>query len=541
MPATVATELYRSDIQALFDLLGDVLTGASCSKTMVETGAMWDALMNEQRCPETLSSSDLLGTIKGSRDQVRRFKGVFGTLLALTNSLEQAIDHTEKCIAAVAMHHGLARLPPELLSRIFWHASSALTDAIQLCQACSRFRTIMLASPEIWAKFPLMLNSAPAQIMTIVKRSGNMPLRASIEPIPYFSMKAGGVLDHSARLRELVISPVNDPSLHPQFDAIQLPSLRSLSMSWLKYISSQQSVQIQRVGQANPHIYETWSMPQLRFLEANFVPHPLPGIGIVQCELTFGEDSIHVNELLVFLGSTPFLRKLNISFAHTSAWYDDKPDPNIELPYLRALSIQISGKTSSSLLSRILSSLACENVAEFSFNMIGRSQMDEDYHSAFDTDQEITHSMKDTDFTGWRREAIKFMQRQGSMRSLSVGVDVMMQRRIDSTSLPSFAVESLRDILSNIPSSLETLVLSRCISVHWDTKQTDCIAPRPVDCICVTDSNPFTLGLLKILRDVVIDRGRGPRKIVVDYCTPEQDDEIRALFTPCGVLWETRA
>ncbi|KAL5523390.1 hypothetical protein ACEPAF_1657 [Sanghuangporus sanghuang] len=538
MPATVVPELYRSDIQALFDLLSDVLTGASCSKTMVETGAMWDALMNE-RCPEMFSSSDFSGTFKGSRDQVRRFKGVFRTLSALTNSLEQAIDHTEKCIAAVAMHHGLARLPSELLSLIFWHAASALADAIQLCQVCSRFRTIMLASPEIWAKYPLMLKSTPTQIMTIVERSGNMPLRARIEPIPYFSMKASGVLDHSARLQELVISPVNDPSLHPQFDAIQLPSLRSLSMSWSKYISSQQSVQIQRVGQADPHMYETWFMPQLRFLEANFVPHPLPGIGIVQCELTFGEDSIYVNELLVFLGSTPFLRKLSISFAHTSAWYDDKPDANVELPNLRALSIQISGKTSSSLLSRILSSLACENVAEFSFNMIGRSQMDEDYHSAFDTYQETTHPMKDADFTGWRREAVRFMQWQGRVRSLSVGVDVT-QRRIGSTSLPPFAVESLRDILSNIPSSLETLVLSRCISVHWDTKQTDCIAPWPIDCIYVTDSNPCTLGLLEIFRDVVTDRGRGPRRIVVDQCTPKQGDEIRALFTRCGVLWETR-
>ncbi|KAL5480648.1 hypothetical protein ACEPAI_9588 [Sanghuangporus weigelae] len=538
MPASGLTGLHRNDIQTLFDLLGDILTRTSCSKTMLDTGAMWDALMNEC-CPDTLSSADFLGAFKCSRDQARRFKDVIGTLLTLMNSLEQAIDRSEKYIAAVAMRHGLARLPSELLSRIFWHAVSTLSDAIQLCQACSRFRIVMLASPEIWARYPLMLNSTPAQIMTIVERSGNMPLRARIEPIPYFPLKASGLLDHSARLQELVISPVNDPSLHPQFDAIQLPSLRSLTMSWSNYIYSQQSIQIQRVGQRIAHIYETWSMSQLRFLEANFVPHPLPGISIVQCELNFGEDSIYVNELLVFLCSSPLLRKLSISFAHTSAWYDDKPDPNIELPNLRALSIQISGKTSSSLLSRILSSLACQNVAVFSFNMIGRSQMDEDYHSAFDADQEITHPMKDADFTGWRREAIRFMQRQGRVRSLSVGVD-MTQRRVGSKSLPSLAVESLRDILSNIPSSLETLVLSRCIAVHWDMKQIDCIAPRPIDCVRVTDSNPYTIGLLEIFRDVVVGRGPAPGRLLVEQCTRQQRDEIRALFTCCEVR-ETRA
>ncbi|OCB90935.1 alpha/beta-hydrolase [Sanghuangporus baumii] len=469
--------------------------------------------------PHIVSCEDFLESFRASRSQSRRFKGILCTLRTLTDSLEEATEHTEKSIETIAMHLGLARLPDELLSRILWHAALTLSEAVQLCEVCTRFRSVLLSSPEIWAKFPLTVNTTPRQITTIVERSGVMPLKARIEPITYFAPNVNGVLDYSARLQELTVSPVNDPILHPQFDTIHLPILSSLGMTWSKYIRNERTAQ-NGFGQRNVHIYETWTMPHLRFLEANFVPHPLPGTGIVQCELNFDEDSIRVDDLLSFLGSLPRLKKAKISFAQTSAWQGNKPDPAINLPNLRSLSISIAGKISTSLLNRILSNLSCEGVSEVSFDLKASSWMDEMHHHAFDMDYETASSVEDVDFRGWSKVAIQFMQRQRHLRSLNVAVDVT-QGRGDYKSMPPIVAEAIRDILSNIPSSLETFVLSKCITVCWKSERDSC---RQIDYIRVTDANPYTIALLQIIKAVIVQHNFGPGRIIIDRCIPLDND-----------------
>ncbi|KAL5522377.1 hypothetical protein ACEPAG_8393 [Sanghuangporus baumii] len=434
------------------------------------------------------------------------------------------------------MHLGLARLPDELLSRILWHAASTFPAAVELCEVCIRFRSVLLSSPEIWAKFPLTVNTTPKQIKTIVERSGVMPLKARIEPIMYFAPNVNGVLDHSARLQELIISPVNDPILCPQFDAIHLPVLSYLCMMWSKYIRNEPAAQ-NGIGQPDVHIYEAWTMPRLRFLEANFVPHPLPGTGIVQCELSFDEDSIHVDVLLSFLGSLPGLKKIKFSFAHTSAWQGDMPDPAVNLPNLSSLSIHASGKTSTSLLNRILSNLSCEMVSEVSFDMKANSWMDEMHHRAFDMGYETASSVEDVDFRGWSRVAIQFMQRHRQLRSLNVAVDVT-QGRGDYKSMSPLVAEAIRDMLSNIPSSLEILVLSNFITVCWKSEQNSC---RQIDYIRVTDANPYTIGLLQIIKAVVVQHNFGPERIIIDRCIPNLENDFGTLFACSDVSCKARS
>ncbi|KAL5496063.1 hypothetical protein ACEPAH_3156 [Sanghuangporus vaninii] len=469
-----------------------------------------------------VSCEDFLESFRASRSQSRRFKGILRTLRTLTDSLGEAIELTEKSIETVAMHLGLARLPDELLSRILWHAASTLSEAVQLCEVCTRFRSVLLSSPDIWAQLPLTVNTTPRQITTIVEHSGVMPLKARIEPIMYFAPNVNGVFDHSTRLQELTVSPVNDPILHPQFAAIHLPVLSSLGMTWSKYIRNESTAQ-DGSGQPNVHIYETWTMPHLRSLEANFVPHPLPGTDIVQCELNFDEDYIHVDDLLSFLGSLPSLKKFKFSFAQTSAWQGNKPDPAINLHNLRSLSISIAGKISASLLNRILSNLSCESVSEVSFDLKASSWMDEMHHHAFDN--ETASSVEDVDFRGWSRVAIQFMRRQRHLRSLHVSVDVT-QGREDYKSMSPIVAEAIRDILSDIPSSLETFVLSKCITVCWKSERDSC---RQIDYIRVTDANPYTIALLQTIKVVVVQHNFGSGRIIIDRCVP-LDNDFGALF-----------
>ena len=146
------------------------------------------------------------------------------------------------------------------------------------------------------------------------------------------------------------------------------------------------------------------------------------------------------------------------------------------------------------------------------------------HRRAFEMDRETEPPIVESDFNGWSRAASQFLLRQKCIQALHLDVEVT-QTAGESKTLPPGAVEVIRDILSSLPSSLETLILWHNVTIFWSTDE------RRIPCIRVVDADMYTIGLLQIVKSVLMRSDFGPDQVIINRCSGSQEEEFRALLS----------
>ncbi|OCB87185.1 hypothetical protein A7U60_g5701 [Sanghuangporus baumii] len=176
-------------------------------------------------------------------------------------------------------------------------------------------------------------------------------------------LDAERILKHQSLLGTLEITVIDADLQHSLFKKVKLPVLRTLKLEYLRL----------HMGIPASHFYETWEMPELRYLETNFVPLRALGKAIVSfkldisdlsCDLFFGLD-----RTLEFLASCPLLENLDVRFDDISEYITPETGVAVIMRNLRTLTLQAASPDYFSWLARFLERLVIDNVTDLSLGL----------------------------------------------------------------------------------------------------------------------------------------------------------------------------
>lgn len=279
---------------------------------------------------------------------VRRTLSTFAKeLYTFAKDLDRKIDNLDQRYTMLKDDATQARirrlvnaLPEELLAEILFHASGDFKSITELSGVCRRFRSAALSTPKIWASCKLRSQMDPEVIKAIVKRSGAIPLKASINYMTYESRikcKPGP----PSSVKEILLSSSRISELNWYLDESYMSYLNQCN----EYLQLSGGFPIlQTLHLLLSDQFDLWEMPHLRELTAMFVPQPMIGINLIKFTLCY--DELHLGRTMDFLSSCNKLQdlRLEMTYDYSTDFVDEKSVDSlhpVSLPSLVSLAIII--------------------------------------------------------------------------------------------------------------------------------------------------------------------------------------------------------
>ncbi|KAL5507697.1 hypothetical protein ACEPAH_5315 [Sanghuangporus vaninii] len=160
----------------------------------------------------------------------------------------------------------------------------------------------------------------------------------------------------------LEITIVDTDVEHESMKRIQLPVLRNLTLTHMGWCPTEPTTQF----------YETWEMPELRYLDTNFVPPKTLGRTITSFTLDIEYSADYLSDfnlLLEFLASRPSLENLEVVFDHLLDNVYPESGDAVAMRNLKSLTLQVSSAKYFSWLARFLERLVIDNVSDLSLRL----------------------------------------------------------------------------------------------------------------------------------------------------------------------------
>ncbi|KAL5507698.1 hypothetical protein ACEPAH_5316 [Sanghuangporus vaninii] len=92
------------------------------------------------------------------REYDKKYEGMVSLFRALTASLMHEIASLKNHLDSAVRYCGLSKLPNELLFIVMDYVVSEFRDIFTLTCVCSRFRSLVISSPKLWASCKLQLS-----------------------------------------------------------------------------------------------------------------------------------------------------------------------------------------------------------------------------------------------------------------------------------------------------------------------------------------------------------------------------------------------
>ncbi|KAL5527944.1 hypothetical protein ACEPAG_6745 [Sanghuangporus baumii] len=304
---------------------------------------------------------------KDPREYLKKYENMLSLFSALSASLEHETTLLKEKLDSTVRYFGISKLPNELLFKVMEDVVSEFRDIFTLTRVCSRFRSLAISSPKLWANCELQLSSQAREVSLIADMSRGLPLSATL--MSSFTHESDllateRIFHHRHLLGTLDITLVDTNVEREQMKHIQLPVLRNLTLTHTGWFSAEPITQF----------YETWEMPELRCLDTNFVLPQTLGKTITSftLEIEFSVDYFSdFNLLLEFLESCPSLEDLEVIFRHLRDDVYPEPGNTIVMHNLRSLRLQVMSAKYFSWLARFrfLERLVIDNVTAFGLRL----------------------------------------------------------------------------------------------------------------------------------------------------------------------------
>ena len=263
---------------------------------------------------------------------------------------------------------GIARMPPELLSRVF---SSFIgqedtdTDLVSVTHVCRRWRAIALSNPNLWNHvFVTSLEKAA----TFIERSGDQPLNIYFENYHLAKQFAPTLRPEAHRLRTLVSRPPRghlSVYLMAALSCISAPQLQNLHLLSREPPERDESV-LSMFGRGvdmfksvdNRFIFDTSALRSLRLYEVA-IPWEIDiykNLTVLElCTPSMVPPTLR--RLLECLRQCPDLEELNLELSDISELSVPSNDPNwnVDLRRLASLNLVLpKSRTVSTFLSCLI-------------------------------------------------------------------------------------------------------------------------------------------------------------------------------------------
>ncbi|KAL5529886.1 hypothetical protein ACEPAF_6143 [Sanghuangporus sanghuang] len=373
---------------------------------------------------------------------------------------------------------GIHKFPDELLLKIMEQTVSMCDDAVRLMLVCSRFKSIA-ASPTIWANCILSMDLSQAQISAIVRRSRGLPLRASIifddddEHWTGHPSDAEKVLRHSELFEGLYIF------IPSHFDE----QWRSL-----------------------PEIYP---MPQLLYLGTSFMPRPIAGNKITQCDIVLDREPY--SAMFEFLASVPLLNTLVIQvvFIGRQPLHLESLRQPVSLNKLKQMKIFIGPNCQ--LLANLFDNLVLDNLTDLAVVFSS--------FSIVRTSQGAAVARAASRYRSLARLLVTGHELPGSHTSLRFSED---------TTIDSFECALLTNISNNLE-ELRFVVRPRHSVIRWSYQQGSYSSPDSVAVSIFCGKDLSTDAFLEIINSA--RRGTSePKRISAILCPGVDGNRIREEY-----------
>lgn len=217
---------------------------------------------------------------------LRQLKDISVALALLSSSCQETVRQLQKKARPAVFRTGVSSLPDELLVHIF-NLAARRTDGlilrraeIRISRVCSRFRQIALTTPALWCY--LDNGSMPRSMLDVyLARSKNAGLNIRLQTSALgmdFHDFMEALLPHGHRWQRFEFyARVEDDdemeavntALRERHQNLYLPSLIGFSIGFSSEDESRNIVDIPT------DFYASWRMPNLRFLSAFNIIHPL--------------------------------------------------------------------------------------------------------------------------------------------------------------------------------------------------------------------------------------------------------------------------
>ncbi|KAL5527951.1 hypothetical protein ACEPAG_6752 [Sanghuangporus baumii] len=302
---------------------------------------------------------------KDPREYLKKYENMLSLFSALSASLEHETTLLKEKLDSTVRYFGISKLPNELLFKVMEDVVSEFRDIFTLTRVCSRFRSLAISSPKLWAKCKLQLSSPAREVSLIADMSRGLPLSATL--MSSFTHESDllateRIFYYRHLLGTLEITIVDTHVDHELMKRIQLPVLRNLILTHMGWCPDEPTSQF----------YETWEMPELRYLDTNFVPPKTLGKTITSFTFDIEHSADYFSDfnlLLEFLASCPSLEDLEVIFRHLRDDVYPEPGNTIVMHNLRSLRLQVMSAKYFSWLARFLERLVIDNVTAFGLRL----------------------------------------------------------------------------------------------------------------------------------------------------------------------------
>ncbi|KAL5487491.1 hypothetical protein ACEPAI_5599 [Sanghuangporus weigelae] len=302
---------------------------------------------------------------KDPREYLKKYENMLSLFRGLTASLEHEYTLLKERLDSVVRYCGISKLPNELLIIVMEYVVSEFRDIFTLTRVCSRFRSLAISSPKLWANCELKMPSPAREVSLIADMSRGLPLSATL--MSSFTHESDllateRIFYYRHLLETLDITLVDTDVEREQMKQIQLPVLRNLTLTHTGCCPDEPASQF----------YETWEMPELRCLDTNFVPPKTLGKTITSFTLDteYSDDCLSdFNLLLEFLASCPSLENLEVIFRRLRDDVYPESGDTIVMRNLKSLRLQVTSAKYFSWLARFLERLVIDNVTDLGLRL----------------------------------------------------------------------------------------------------------------------------------------------------------------------------
>ncbi|KAL5529869.1 hypothetical protein ACEPAF_6126 [Sanghuangporus sanghuang] len=312
---------------------------------------------------------------KDPREYLKKYENMLSLFRALTASLEHKATSLKEQIDSAVRYCGIRKLPNELLFIVMDYVVSEFRDIFTLTRICSRFRSLAISAPKLWANCRLQLFSPAREVSLIADMSRGLPLSAALmSSFTYESdlLALERIFYYRHLLGTLDIVIVDTDVERELMKRIQ-PVLLNLTLThtgWCPEVPTSQ-------------FYETWEMPELRYSDTSFIPPKVLAKTITsfKFEIEWSVDYLSdFNLLLEFLASCPSLENLEVAFNHLLDHVYPETGDAVAMRNLKSLTLRVKSPKYFSWLTRFLERLVIDNVTDLSLrlNKLRRSCFNDD-------------------------------------------------------------------------------------------------------------------------------------------------------------------
>ncbi|KAL5487483.1 hypothetical protein ACEPAI_5591 [Sanghuangporus weigelae] len=114
------------------------------------------------------------------REYVKKYEGMLCLFRGLTASLKRETALLKEQLDSAVRYCEINKLPNELLIIVMDYVVSEFRDIFTLTRVCSRFRSLAISTPKLWANCELKMPSPAREVSLIADMSRGLPLSATL-------------------------------------------------------------------------------------------------------------------------------------------------------------------------------------------------------------------------------------------------------------------------------------------------------------------------------------------------------------------------